>query len=67
MAVLERKGKNIKRPPDSFIYNLGSLGANYGSSMLGGLGIETPKYELTQDWANTVSPFTEGFGKLQGK
>lgn len=70
MAVLERGSSRLN--PDkkdrSFLWNLGALGANYGNSMLQGIGLnlgaEMP--ELTDDWAKTINPLVSSFGNLNG-
>ena len=70
MAVLERGSSRLN--PDkkdrSFLWNLGALGANYGNSMLQGmglnLGVEMP--ELTDDWAKTINPLVTSYGNLNG-
>lgn len=67
MAILEKgssKGREIQNR--NFLWNLGVLGANYGNSLMKGVGIDLgmPEQELTQNWAKALNPLVTEFGEF---
>lgn len=69
MAILEKgssKGREIQNR--NLLWNLGVLGANYGGSLMKGVGIdlEMPEQELTQNWAKALNPLVTEFGEFSG-